>query len=84
MLVDIGKARVLNVWEESGTDRDTGREFFYYRALLNVEGEPPLQVGVSQDDFESAKACVGKEGVCILNIDAQPGRKAKIRFCGMQ
>lgn len=85
MLVDIGKATVSNVWKVTGRDRNDGHEFSYNRALVIVEGEPPLQLGVREEDYDSAVGFIGKTGQsCIIDIDAQPGRRPSVKFCGLQ
>lgn len=83
MVVQIENCALLNVWEESFKDRETGQDVSYYRALVSAVGEPPMQLGLSKDDFEGIRSLVGTVGVANVDIDAQPGRRVRVRLVGM-
>lgn len=68
---------LTSVWAESFTGRN-GDEVEFYRALLSVAGEAPMQLSVSKDDVDQLNACVGVTGQCELEIDARPGNRARV------
>lgn len=84
MVVKVENCALLNVWEESFKDRETGEDVQFFRALVSAVGEAPMQFGVSKDDYESVKAMVGGVGSALVDIDAQPGRRVRVRLVGME
>ena len=83
MYVTVEEVTILNVWEESFKDRETGEEVKYYRALLSKPGEAPAQLAVAESDFETLKDYIGVTGNMTLEIDAQPGRRVRVRLRGV-
>lgn len=84
MIVAIQDINLTNVWQESFTDRQTGEKVEYNRALLNKTGEPPLQIGLHNDDYETVSEFVGMTGTALIDLDAQPGRRAKVTLKGFE
>lgn len=83
MRLSIENACLLNVWEDSFKDRETGEDVKYCRALLSVPGEAPMQFAVAPDDFASVSALIGNVGDFAIDLDAQPGRRMRVRLVGM-
>lgn len=83
MLVEVNDVTLTNVWEEFFTDRETGEQVKYYRALLTAVGEPPMQIGVDKADFEGLQGAIGAVGVATIDLDAQPNRRVRVRLRGM-
>lgn len=77
MLLEIENVTVNSVWSESFTGRD-GDEVEFYRALLSVPGESPLQLGVSKDDFGNLSAKMGANGTALVDLDARPGNRVRV------
>lgn len=84
MIVEIENVSLTNVWEESFKDRETGEDVKYFRALISSSGEPPMQLGVAVDDFELLRSLIGSVGTAFVEIDAQPGRRVRVRLRGME
>ena len=84
MIVNIENSCLLNVWEESFEDRETHEPVQFYRALVSVIGEAPMQFGVNKDDFEALRQKVGTVGNAAVDLDAQPGRRIRVRLVGME
>lgn len=84
MVVVVENVSLTNVWEESFNDRETGQPVKFYRALLSKAGEPPTQLGVSEEDFETLSSEVGTVGDATLMIDAQPGRRVRVRLLAIE
>lgn len=84
MFVTVEDVTVTNVWEESFKDRETGEDVKYFRALLSKPGEPPAQLAVTQDDFERLSDCIGVTGSAVVEVDAQPGRRVRVRLRGIE
>ena len=82
MIVEIGNVNVMNVWSESFKGKD-GEDVEFYRALLNVPGEPPMQLAVAKDDFTDLCVYIGHEGVALVEIDAKPGNRVRVFFRGL-
>lgn len=82
MIVEIQQVNVVNVWAESFKGRN-GEDVEYFRALLNVPGEPPMQLAVGKDDFTELCACIGREGVALIELDAKPGNRVRVFFRGL-
>lgn len=68
---------VSSVWADSFTGAD-GDEVEYYRALVSVAGEAPMQLSVARDDYEKLAGCIGVTGNCVLDISANPGRRTRV------
>lgn len=77
MLIEINDVTVSSVWRETFTGRD-GDEVEFFRALLTVPGEPPMQLGVSRDDFETMRDRSGAKGTAIIDLDARPGNRVRV------
>ena len=84
MLVEVENVSLTNVWEESFKDRETGEDVKFYRALITSAGEPPTQLAVAAQDYEGLAACIGVVGTATVEIDAQPGRRVRVRLRGME
>lgn len=84
MLVYVDDVALTNVWEESFKDRETGEDVVFYRALLTVAGQPPVQLGVRGEDYEQLAQHVGELGRVCLEIMAQPGRRLRVLVRGVQ
>lgn len=84
MVVEVENCALLNVWEESFKDRETGEDVQFFRALVSAVGEAPMQLGIAKDDFEHVKTQVGTVGAALVDIDAQPGRRVRVRLVGMK
>ena len=84
MLVEVENVTLMNVWQESFKDRETGEEIQFCRGLLSCAGEAPTQLVVSKDDFEDLTDKIGVLGTAVIDIDAQPGRKVRVRLRGME
>ena len=83
MIVEVGNVVLTNVWEETFNDRETGQPVNFYRALLSTVGEPPTQLAVAKEDYETLAAQVGEEGTAAIRIDAQPGRRVRVSLVGI-
>lgn len=79
MIISIGEVTVSNVWKETFTGRD-GDEVEFFRALVNVPGEPPLQLGVTKDDFPELSAMIGRTGEGVIDLDARPGNRVRVHL----
>lgn len=84
MIVEIGNVSLTNVWDESFKDRETGEDVKYFRALVSSAGEPPMQLGVAEKDYETLTGSIGVVGTAVVEIDAQPGRRVRVRLRGME
>ncbi len=84
MIVEIKNACLVNVWEESFKDKQTGETVKFYRSLLNCAGEPPAQFAVLADDYDGLVGQIGTVGKATVEIDAQPGRRARVILRVMQ
>lgn len=84
MFVTVDDVTITNVWEASFKDRETHEDVKYYRALLTKTGEPPAQLAVTADDFETLRDCIGVTGRMAVEIDAQPGRRVRVRLRGVE
>lgn len=82
MLFEIQDVTVSNVWSETFKGRD-GDTVEFYRALLNVPGEAPLQLAVSKDDFAECSSLIGHQGTAIAYLDARPGNRVRVYFKGL-
>lgn len=76
-------ALVMSVWSESFKDRE-GKDVEFYRALLSVPGEAPLQLKVGKDDFEMARECEGLNGSALVELDCRPGNRQSVYFKGLE
>lgn len=77
MKVFIEDANLTSVWAESFTGRD-GDQVEFYRALLAVAGEAPMQLSVSKDDYPHFVELIGSSGRATVEIDARPGNRARV------
>lgn len=84
MIVEIQNVSLTNVWEESFKDRETGEDVKYFRALVSSAGEPPMQLAVAAQDYDELSASIGSVGTAVVEIDAQPGRRVRVRLRGME
>lgn len=77
MLVEISDVRMNSVWRETFTGRD-GDEVEFFRALLTVAGEAPMQLAVQKDDFEMLRGKQDATGTALVEIDARPGNRVRV------
>ena len=84
MKVEIQNATLSNVWQESFTNRETGENVEFWRALVNVPGEAPAQFGVARDDVEKVTPFVGDSGIAVVNLDARPGSRIRVYLVGFE
>lgn len=83
MIVKLPDATLMNVWAESFKSK-SGEEVEYYRALVNVPGEAPLQLKVSKDDFEGMREMMGMSGCVLAELDCTPGNRQSVYMKGME
>lgn len=84
MLIEVPEIQLLNVWKESGTDRQTGEQFSWNSSTLSKPGEAPLQLSVQDQDYEALYECIGMTGTAVIDLDAQPNRRKKIYLRAMR
>lgn len=77
MLMEIENVNLNSVWMESFKGRD-GDNVTFYRALMTVPGEAPLQLGVREDDFANLQEKSGQKGVALVDLDARPGNRVRV------
>ena len=77
MVVEIANVTVSSVWSESFKGRD-GDMVEFYRALLSVPGEAPMQLGVSKEDYPELVQKIGSSGKALVEIDARPGSRVRV------
>lgn len=77
MLIKVKDVTVSSVWSEEFKGRE-GDMVQYYRALVTVPGEAPLQLGVREDDFAALSARIGATGTATVELDARPGNRVRV------
>lgn len=77
MILEIANTSITNVWAEKFKGRE-GEDVEFYRALLNVPGEAPVQIGVAKDDFNELSARIGANGTALIELDARPGNRVRV------
>lgn len=77
MILEIANVNLTNVWAEKFKGRD-GEDVEFYRCMLNVAGEAPVQLSVSKDDFSDLSAKIGTSGTALVDLDARPGNRIRV------
>lgn len=76
--ISIGRGMVSSAWRDSFVSRE-GEEIEYFRCLVTVNGEKPMQLKVrNAEQFEEIRQFEGVEGEIYIEIDCEPGRRQQI------
>lgn len=78
-MITLESVSVLNVYKKT-FENSKGEEIEYYRSLLNVPGEAPMELAVKKGDFEMLSGKIGVVGSAVVELDAQPGNRTKVYF----
>ena len=77
MRVQIENAGLTSAWSESFKGRE-GDQVEFYRALVTVPGEAPMQLSVAKDDYPLLSEQIGTVGTATVEIDARPGNRVRV------
>lgn len=87
MIIELKDTVLINVYRktfEKKLEDGTTQEIEYFQALISTVGEPPLQFGVNKEDFEDLKKKIGSVGTALIDLDAEPGKKMRVRLIGIE